>query len=90
MNWKRRRKLNGMWRKLRMLLLYGTTLGLSACAHGSTERTTLTANSGEYCRIAKPIAYDSSIDSPETVAAVEAHNSAWVCVCEGDCPKVAS
>lgn len=41
---------------------------------------------GEYCRIARPIEYDSTADSPETVAAIERHNSQWACVCEGDCP----
>jgi hypothetical protein len=40
----------------------------------------------DYCRIAKPIGYDSAADTAETVKAVEAHNSAWVCVCEKDCP----
>ena len=42
---------------------------------------------GEYCRIARPIGYDSTADSAETVAAIERHNSQWLCVCEGDCPK---
>lgn len=40
-----------------------------------------------YCEIAKPIFYDSSADSPETIKQIEEHNSKWVCVCEGDCPK---
>jgi hypothetical protein len=40
----------------------------------------------DYCRIAKPIGYDSKADTAETVKAIEAHNSAWVCVCEKDCP----
>lgn len=43
---------------------------------------------GDYCQIAKPIPYDSRGDTPETVKAVEAHNSRFVCVCENDCPKV--
>jgi hypothetical protein len=36
--------------------------------------------------VAKPIRYNSKIDSPKTVAQIEAHNSAWVCLCEADCP----
>ena len=41
---------------------------------------------GDYCRIAKPITFNSKLDSDKTVKQVEAHNSIWVCVCEGDCP----
>jgi hypothetical protein len=40
----------------------------------------------DYCRIAKPIGYDSKADSAETVKAVEAHNWSWACVCDKDCP----
>jgi hypothetical protein len=40
-----------------------------------------------YCKIAKPIGFDTVKDTPETVAAIEAHNSAWACVCENDCPE---
>jgi hypothetical protein len=40
----------------------------------------------DYCRIAKPIGYDSKTDTAETVAAVETHNSQWACLCESDCP----
>jgi hypothetical protein len=40
-----------------------------------------------YCAIAAPIGYDTTKDTPETVAAIEMHNSKWVCVCESDCPK---
>jgi len=36
--------------------------------------------------VAKPIRYNSKIDSPKTVTQIEAHNSAWVCLCEADCP----
>lgn len=65
------------------LLLCLTLLVLSGCASAST-----TPASGEYCRIAKPIRYNSKADTPATVAAIEAHNSAWVCLCEHDCPKL--
>ena len=44
----------------------------------------------DYCRIAKPIGYDSAKDTPETVKAVEAHNSTWVCLCEHDCPATSA
>jgi hypothetical protein len=54
----------------------------SACVGGSTAPLVIS----DYCRIAKPIGYDSKADSAETVKAIEAHNSAWVCVCESDCP----
>lgn len=63
------------------LLLLPTLSVISACAHVST---TPPANS--YCAVAKPIHYNSKIDSPKTVAQVEAHNSTWVCLCEADCP----
>lgn len=72
-----------MSRKLTVPLLCLMSLVLSACAHGSTVPTV----TSDYCQIAKPLGYDSKLDSAQTVAGVEAHNSAWVCVCEGDCPK---
>lgn len=61
-------------------------LALSACVHGSTEPPVVVS---DYCRIAQPIGYDSSRDTPETVAAVEAHNSKFVCLCSTppDCPN---
>lgn len=68
------------WRKLKLPLLLLTLSATSACVTGST------AVVGDYCRIAKPISYDTKSDSPQTVKEVEAHNSKWVCVCEGDCP----
>lgn len=60
-----------------------TLLVLSGCATASTTPPA----SGEYCRVAKPIRYNSKLDSPATVAAIQAHDSQWVCVCEQDCPK---
>lgn len=71
-----------MWKKLNALLLSATTLALSACAHGSTAPVIVS----EYCEIAGPITLDSEVDSPETIAAIEKHNSKWACVCENDCP----
>ena len=58
-------------------------LVLTGCVTGSTALV------GDYCRIAKPISYDSRIDTVETVKEIEAHNSKWVCVCESDCPATA-
>jgi hypothetical protein len=55
---------------------------LTGCVTGSTVRVV-----SDYCRIAQPIGYDSRADSAETVKALEAHNSQWVCLCEKDCPK---
>lgn len=64
-----------------ILLILSATSG---CVPGSTEGPKST---GDYCRIAQPMGYDSRVDSAETVAAIEKHNSQWVCVCEGDCPN---
>jgi hypothetical protein len=54
---------------------------LTGCVTGSTALV------GDYCRIAKPISYDSRADTVETVKEIEAHNSKWACVCDGDCPR---
>ena len=70
-----------MKRKLSLLFLPLTLLGMSGCA---TDSTALVVS--DYCRIAKPIAYDGAKDTPETAAEIEVHNSRWVCVCDGDCP----
>jgi hypothetical protein len=40
-----------------------------------------------YCALTKPITYDTTKDTPETVAEIEAHNSRYECVCNHDCPK---
>ena len=55
----------------------------SGCVTASTDP--VPANS--YCSIAQPIGYDSTTDSAETMKAIEAHNSQWICICEADCPK---
>jgi hypothetical protein len=69
-------------RKLKPLWLLPILFVTSACVSGSTAPLVVS----DYCRIAKPIGYDSRVDSAETIRAIEAHNSAWVCVCESDCP----
>lgn len=71
-----------MLRKLKPLWLLSILFVTSACVSGSTAPLVVS----DYCRIAKPIGYDSRVDSAETIRAIEAHNSAWVCVCESDCP----
>lgn len=71
-----------MLRKLKPLWLLPILCVTSACVSGSTAPLVVS----DYCRIAKPIGYDSRVDSAETMRAIEAHNSAWVCVCESDCP----
>ena len=71
-----------MLRKLKPLWLLPILLVTSACVSGSTAPLVVS----DYCRIAKPIGYDSKADSAETVKAIEAHNSQWVCLCEADCP----
>ena len=75
-----------MLRKRKMLLGLAILSGLSGCAGGLIGGPVVKIVS-EYCKIAAPIGYDSKVDSPETVAAVEKHNSQWVCLCENDCPK---
>ena len=65
----------------RSLLTLTTLLALTGCVTGSTALV------GDYCRIAKPIGYDSRADTAETVKAIETHNSQWACVCDGDCPR---
>jgi len=69
-------------RKLRPLWLLPILCVTSACVTGSTAPVVVS----DYCRIAKPIGYDSKVDSAETVKAVEAHNWSWACVCDKDCP----
>lgn len=56
---------------------------MSGCVTGSTGGVPVNS----YCAIAKPISYDATQDTPETVKEVETHNSVFVCVCEQDCPK---
>ena len=67
------------WVKLPLSFL--TLTAMSGCATVST----VPVNS--YCAIAKPISYDATKDSSETVTEIEAHNSVFVCLCEDDCPK---
>ena len=66
--------------RLKPLWMLTIPLVLTGCVTGSTALV------GDYCRIAKPISYDSKTDTAETVKAIEAHNSKWVCLCESDCP----
>lgn len=72
-----------MWKKQNVLWLTPILIALSGCAHGSTAPVIVS----DYCTIAAPISFDSAVDSPETVAEIEKHNSKWVCVCEDDCPQ---
>jgi uncharacterized protein YceK len=70
------------------LIWPNTLLGLmilsatSGCAHVSTTQPAINS----YCAIAQPMRYNSRLDTPATVAQIEAHNSVWVCLCEQDCP----
>jgi hypothetical protein len=57
--------------------------GLTGCVASTIAPVVVS----DYCRIARPIPYDSTRDSAETVADIEAHNSRWECVCNHDCPK---
>lgn len=71
--------------KLKTLCASLILLAMSACAAGLTAPEPGAVS--DYCRIARPISYDASKDTPETVRQVEAHNSQYVCVCENDCPR---
>ena len=65
------------WAKPLLLCLILTAT--SGCVAASTAPVV-----NSYCRLAKPITYDTTKDTPDTVAQVEAHNSQWVAVCEGE------
>ena len=67
----------------RLLLASLILTALSGCATVSTEAVPLNS----YCAIAKPITYDATQDTSETIKEIEAHNSAFICICEVDCPK---
>ena len=54
---------------------------------GCVTDLTAPAHLNSYCAIAKPISYDMTKDTAETVLEIEAHNSKFVCICEADCPK---
>ena len=69
--------------KLPLLCLILTAT--SGCVTGSTGRVPVNS----FCAIAKPITYDATKDTPETVKEVEAHNSVFICLCEQDCPATA-
>ena len=64
------------------LWLLPILFGLSGCVLDSTAPAVVS----DYCKITKPISYDSLKDTAETIAEIEAHNSRYVCVCEHDCP----
>ena len=68
------------WKRPRPPWLLLTLIATSACVTDST------AVVGDYCRIARPISYNTQLDTAETVKEIETHNSQWVCVCENDCP----
>lgn len=54
---------------------------LLVVATGCATSSGVTSN---YCLIATPISY-SVLDTPETVAQIERHNSDWSCTCAEDC-----
>ena len=55
---------------------------MSGCVTASTGHVPVSS----YCAIAKPLFYDGTKDTAETVRQVEDHNSQYVCICENDCP----
>lgn len=68
------------------LSLFPILFVTSGCVLDSTAPAVLS----DYCRISKPITYDSTKDTAETIAEIEAHNSKYACVCERDCPNSAN
>ena len=72
-----------MWKKLLTLCVLLIPSALTGCATGSIGPAVVS----DYCRIAKPLTFDSGKDSAETQRQIEEHNSRWVCVCEDDCPR---
>ena len=68
------------WRNMSICILI--MIGMNGCATVSTVPVPVNS----YCLVAKPISYDSKTDSSATVAAIEKHNSIWMCICEKDCP----
>ena len=61
-------------------MLIPALLATAAC-------TTASTGTDAGCRVFRPIHFSARGDTPETVRQVKAHNSKWVCLCEGDCPK---
>ena len=61
-------------------MLIPALLATAACTTASTA-------TDASCRAFRPIAFSARGDTPETVRQVKAHNSKWVCLCEGDCPE---
>ena len=76
-------KLTDKSNLVKLPLLFLILNAMSGCATVSTEAVPLNS----YCAIAKPITYDATKDTPETVAEVELHNGVFICLCEDDCPK---
>ena len=74
-----------MSRKHKLLTACLILTATSGCVKGSTEQPVRYVSDG--CRWVEPIPYDSTKDSPGTVALIERLNSRFVCVCEGDCPE---
>lgn len=63
-------------RNLFRTAITAASIATAGCTSGVTE--------SDFCLIAVPI-HDSPLDTAETRAQVNRHNSDWVCRCEGDC-----
>ncbi len=72
-----------------LVKLLSLSLILSATS-GCVTDLIVPAPINSYCEIAKPISYDSTKDTAETIKLIEQHNSKFVCVCENDCPANAN
>ncbi len=76
-------KLSNRLLLAKLLITFLILIGLTACVPNTTDPVPLS----NYCALTKPITYDTTKDTPETVAEIEAHNSRYECVCNHDCPK---
>lgn len=61
--------------------LLGPILLLSSLS-GCETVSTVPVVVSEYCRVAKPIEYDSEADTSATVTQIEAHNLRWLSLCD--------
>jgi hypothetical protein len=68
---------------VKLLTAFLMLIALNGCDLNTTDPVPLS----NYCALTKPISYDSTKDTQETVAEIEAHNSRYECVCNRDCPK---
>ncbi len=67
----------------KLLIVFLTLFALTGCDLNMTGPVPL----NNYCALTKPITFDGTKDTKQTIAEIEAHNSRFECVCNRDCPK---